>query len=343
MAFENIFIGNRYVTKYMGNWAPTTQYEALSAVLYTDGNAYVSNKPVPAGTLPTETAYWALWGSGNAAIDALTSRLNYLEGVVSEARTQLDNLQIDYAETKLQVQNIKADVEKLISDVDILQTSDTQNKQNIQELQTDVGLVKGDISTINSTLAGTERVANKGAPNGYMGLNNGGFGVSPTYNTSPISVAVTLTNAQTLQSGAENVMFDTYTYEGVIDSHEIILDQVNGGFKIFGASQYYDVWISGSVLCVPTGGAGIKDVYVRHNSTIKYVVEEYLPNENQRVSISVPMIYVGAVRSNGQDSFGLSVINWAPGNIIGKGSVAPANYGSTWCNVIAYPRYLPVG
>ena len=67
---ENIYVGNRYTPLYKGQWSAEVAYEPISAVIYTDGNGYISKKAVPAGTVPTNEEYWMLWGAGNVALDS---------------------------------------------------------------------------------------------------------------------------------------------------------------------------------------------------------------------------------------------------------------------------------
>lgn len=86
---ENIYVGNRYTPLYMGNWDAETAYEPISAVIYTDGNGYISKQAVPAGIVPTNTEYWMLWGAGNVALDSLTTRMNTAEGDISTLQEQM--------------------------------------------------------------------------------------------------------------------------------------------------------------------------------------------------------------------------------------------------------------
>lgn len=62
------YVGARYVPKFMGEYSPTTAYEALSVVDDGLGTSYTSKIPVPPGTPLTDTEYWALTGSLNGAI-----------------------------------------------------------------------------------------------------------------------------------------------------------------------------------------------------------------------------------------------------------------------------------
>lgn len=86
---ENIYVGNRYTPLYMGQWSAETAYEPISAVIYTDGNGYISKQSVPAGIVPTNEEYWMLWGAGNVALDSLTSRMNTAENDISTLQEQM--------------------------------------------------------------------------------------------------------------------------------------------------------------------------------------------------------------------------------------------------------------
>jgi len=83
---NNVYIGMRYVPIFLGDWDSSISYEALSIVNY-GNNTYTSKKPVPVGTLPTDTNYWALTGNYNGAI------LN-LQGRMDLAENDIDNLEI---------------------------------------------------------------------------------------------------------------------------------------------------------------------------------------------------------------------------------------------------------
>ncbi len=72
---NNVYIGSRYVPIFDGDWSNTKVYEALTVVNY-QGSSYTSKKPVPAGTLPTNTTYWALSGNYNGQISNLQSQIN---------------------------------------------------------------------------------------------------------------------------------------------------------------------------------------------------------------------------------------------------------------------------
>lgn len=63
------YIGARYVPIIDGEYNSEKVYEPLTIVTY-NGSSYTSKKSVPAGTLPTNTEYWALTGNYNAQVEA---------------------------------------------------------------------------------------------------------------------------------------------------------------------------------------------------------------------------------------------------------------------------------
>lgn len=85
---NNIYVGARYIPRIMGEYNNETAYEALDIVT-SGGVGYISRQPVPAGTAVTNKEYWAMWGSGNAAIDSLTQRVATNENDISTLETGL--------------------------------------------------------------------------------------------------------------------------------------------------------------------------------------------------------------------------------------------------------------
>lgn len=85
---NNIYVGARYIPRIMGEYNNETAYEALDIVT-SGGVGYISRQPVPAGTAVTNKEYWAMWGSGNAAIDALTQRVSTNENDITALETSL--------------------------------------------------------------------------------------------------------------------------------------------------------------------------------------------------------------------------------------------------------------
>lgn len=77
------YIGARYVPKFDGEWNSQKTYEALTIVTYGNGS-YTSKTTVPAGTLPTNTDFWALTGNVNGQIVDINERLTALESEITE-------------------------------------------------------------------------------------------------------------------------------------------------------------------------------------------------------------------------------------------------------------------
>ena len=99
---NNIYVGARYIPRIMGEYNNETAYEALDIVT-SGGVGYISRQPVPAGTAVTNKEYWAMWGSGNAAIDSLTQRvatnendITALETGLQQTNQNLENLVIPW-------------------------------------------------------------------------------------------------------------------------------------------------------------------------------------------------------------------------------------------------------
>ena len=86
---NNVYIGMRYVPIFDGAWDATKSYEALVIVEY-GNNTYTSKKPVPVGTLPTNTTYWALTGNYNGQIADLQTKYNNLKTLVDFINTNED-------------------------------------------------------------------------------------------------------------------------------------------------------------------------------------------------------------------------------------------------------------
>jgi hypothetical protein len=89
------YIGARYVPVFDGEYNPEKAYEPLTIVTYLN-NSYTSKKTVPAGTLPSNTEYWALTGNYNAQIEEYRQEVEgYREDVEAyqdATNTRIDNL-----------------------------------------------------------------------------------------------------------------------------------------------------------------------------------------------------------------------------------------------------------
>lgn len=102
---NNIYVGARYIPRIMGEYSNETAYEALDIVT-NGGVGYISRQPVPAGTDVTNKEYWAMWGSGNAAIDALTQRVSTNENDISSLETGLQQTNQNLQTTNQNLENL---------------------------------------------------------------------------------------------------------------------------------------------------------------------------------------------------------------------------------------------
>lgn len=109
---NNIYVGARYIPRIMGEHNNETAYEALDIVT-SGGVGYISRQPVPAGTAVTNKEYWATWGSGNAAIDALTQRVATNENDISALETDLQQTNQNLQTTNQNLQTTNQNLENL--------------------------------------------------------------------------------------------------------------------------------------------------------------------------------------------------------------------------------------
>lgn len=78
------YIGARYVPIIDGEYNSEKVYEPLTIVTY-NGSSYTSKKSVPAGTLPTNTEYWALTGNYNAQVEQYLQEVSAYKTETDEA------------------------------------------------------------------------------------------------------------------------------------------------------------------------------------------------------------------------------------------------------------------
>lgn len=102
---NNIYVGARYIPRIMGEYNNKSAYEALDIVT-SGGVGYISRQPVPAGTAVTNKEYWAIWGSGNAAIDALAQRVSTNENDISSLETGLQQTNQNLQTTNQNLENL---------------------------------------------------------------------------------------------------------------------------------------------------------------------------------------------------------------------------------------------
>ena len=110
---NNIYVGARYIPRIMGEYNNETAYEALDIVT-SGGVGYISRQPVPAGTAVSNKEYWAMWGSGNAAIDALTQRVATNENDITALEAGLQQTNQNLQKTNQNLQKTNQNLENLV-------------------------------------------------------------------------------------------------------------------------------------------------------------------------------------------------------------------------------------
>lgn len=102
---NNIYVGARYIPRIMGEYNNESAYEALDIVT-SGGVGYISRQPVPAGTAVTNKTYWAMWGSGNATIDALNATIDALTQRVATNENDITALETGLQQTNQNLENL---------------------------------------------------------------------------------------------------------------------------------------------------------------------------------------------------------------------------------------------
>ena len=84
---NNVYIGMRYVPKFIGNWDSSMQtvYEPLNIVMY-NNSTYTSKQEVPTGINITNTDYWVLTGNYNGQITNLQNQIDVINSKLHPAK-----------------------------------------------------------------------------------------------------------------------------------------------------------------------------------------------------------------------------------------------------------------
>ena len=82
------YVGKRIVPKHCGYWDRTQAYE-MECIVYdqASGNSYISRKAVPAGTLLSQTDYWALCSDFNEQMYMLNQHVTQSEAESGQTMT----------------------------------------------------------------------------------------------------------------------------------------------------------------------------------------------------------------------------------------------------------------
>lgn len=233
---NNIYVGARYIPRIMGEYNNETAYEALDIVT-SGGVGYISRQPVPAGTAVTNKEYWAMWGSGNAVIDALTQRVSTNENDITALETGLQQTN----------QNLQTTNQKL-------QTTN-QNLENLVIPWEPVSTLKGDGSTDNTAAFG-QLDANTPVslmPGTYLISGNVTIpcavqflpGAVIKYNaTTPGTNYVTITFAKGFYAPENTQIFDTYIIPKFGENNAT----VNPRFSWFGGKDSNSAQVNDNIL-----------------------------------------------------------------------------------------------
>lgn len=77
------YVGARYVPRFMGEFDPTQQYEALDVVDNGSGTAYIARKIVPPGSSLIDPEFWFVYGASSGAIIQIQNDLQAVENDIS--------------------------------------------------------------------------------------------------------------------------------------------------------------------------------------------------------------------------------------------------------------------
>ena len=87
---KNVYVGNRYVPKIMGEWDNSQIYEPLSIVQY-QGNSFTTRQYVPVGVEITNEEFWVSTGNYNAQVEQYRQNVRDLEDEVNTYAGEVRN------------------------------------------------------------------------------------------------------------------------------------------------------------------------------------------------------------------------------------------------------------
>ena len=121
---KNVYVGQRYVPKIMGEWNKTNIYEPLSIVQY-KGNSFTSRQYVPVGVEITNEEFWVSTGNYDAQVEQYRQNVVNLENDVNKINNEVVTARNGEA-------NLKAGIEK-----------------NQQEVNAQFASLENDVNNIN--------------------------------------------------------------------------------------------------------------------------------------------------------------------------------------------------
>lgn len=128
---NNVYIGMRYIPKYLGVYSNTAEYEPLSLVKETEDASiiYISVLPVPAGTPLSNRTYWQAYTAGGDTteleqeIAALTTQVNNQTTSITALDTRVTANANEISTLDSMVETNTDDINALNTKVDSLQNT----------------------------------------------------------------------------------------------------------------------------------------------------------------------------------------------------------------------------
>ena len=110
---KNVYVGNRYVPKIMGEWDNKKIYEPLSIVQY-QGNSFTSRQYVPVGIEINNEEFWASTGNYNAQVEQYRQNVRDLEDDVDSYAGEVTNARNGESTLNGRLEKDKQEVNELL-------------------------------------------------------------------------------------------------------------------------------------------------------------------------------------------------------------------------------------
>ena len=114
---KNVYVGNRYVPKIMGEWNKNKLYEPLSIVQY-QGNSFTSRQYVPVGVEITNEEFWASTGNYNAQVEHYRQNVVNLANDVNNINNEVITARDDESTLSARLENDQQEVNALLASVE---------------------------------------------------------------------------------------------------------------------------------------------------------------------------------------------------------------------------------
>lgn len=146
MKKDNIYIGMRYVPRFMGVFNPDSEYEPLSLVKSEEDSSviYISIIPAPTGTSLTDTTYWQSYTASadtsglEAELAALTTKVNANEGAITGLTSTVDGNTANISQNASSISQHTATLNTHTGEISTLKSSVQTTSNRIDSLSTQV-------------------------------------------------------------------------------------------------------------------------------------------------------------------------------------------------------------